>query len=108
VNFLRSQILSITSYCRYLYPQKSYRHPALRDFPRLTVEAPAVYGHWRYLIAKVRIFHETRKYLWNNLLFSEFSRDSAKKNALFFVFAARKFANIGNNAYLCSVKGGTK
>jgi len=48
------------------------------------------------------------KYLWNNLLFSDFSRDSTKKNALFFVFAARKFANIRKYAYLCSVKGGTK
>jgi len=44
------------------------------------------------------------KYLWNNLLFSDFSRDSTKKNALFFVFAARKFANIRKYAYLCSVK----
>ena len=28
------------------------------------------------------------------MLFSEFSRDSTKKNVLLFVFAARKFANI--------------
>jgi len=46
-------------------------------------------------MAKVQILCETRKYLWNYLLFSEFSRHSTKKNALFFVFAARKFANIG-------------
>ena len=38
------------------------------------------------------------------MLFSEFSRDSTKKNALFFVFAARKFANTGISSYLCSVK----
>lgn len=31
MNFLRSQTLSITSYCRYIFPLKSYRHPALRD-----------------------------------------------------------------------------
>ena len=31
MNFLRSQILSITSYCRYVIPQKSHRHPALRE-----------------------------------------------------------------------------
>ena len=44
------------------------------------------------------------KYFWDYLLFSEFSRDSTKKNAPFFVFAARKFANLGNYAYLCNVR----
>jgi len=55
-------------------------------------------------IAKVQILYETKKYLRNYLLYSEFSRDSTKKNALFFVFAARKFANIGNNVYFCKVR----
>ena len=55
-------------------------------------------------IAKVRNLYETRKKLRNNLLYSEFYRDSTKKNALFFVFAARKFANIGRSSYLCKVR----
>ena len=55
--------------------------------------------------AKVQKLCETRKYLWNYLLLSEFCRVSTKKNALFFVFAAPKFANIEINSYLCSVKG---
>ena len=46
--------------------------------------------HGADAIANLRIFSETRKYLWNYLLLSEFSRDSTKKNALFFVFTARK------------------
>ena len=46
--------------------------------------------HGADAIANLQIFGETRKYLWDYLLFSEFSRDSTKKNALFFVFAARK------------------
>ena len=45
-------------------------------------------------IAKVQKICETRKYLRNNLLFSEYCRDSTKKNALFFVFAAPKFAKV--------------
>jgi len=55
-------------------------------------------------IAKVQKLCETRKYLRNYLLVSEFCRDSTKKNALFFVFAAPKFAKIRNNAYPCNVK----
>jgi len=50
-------------------------------------------------LQKYKKLCETRKYLRNNLLFSEFCRDSTKKNALFFVFAAPKFANISNYAY---------
>ena len=55
VNFLRSQILSITSYCRYFLPIKSYRHPALKE----PASTHVVYDASAILAAKVRIFRET-------------------------------------------------
>jgi hypothetical protein len=80
-------------------------HDVLAPHPFMSLVCHYNMGDRHNAMAKVQILCETRKYLWNYLLFSEFSRHSTKKNALFFVFAARKFANIGKNAYLCKLKG---
>jgi hypothetical protein len=49
------------------------------------------------LQSKLKINHDL-------FAFSEFFRDSSKKNELFFDFAARKFGSLLTYSYLCSVR----
>jgi len=100
VNFLRSQILSITSYCRYFLPIKTYRHPALKVFAL----ASAVYDASAIFAAKIQNLFENITIchkIIHNLIVCATERVKLPWNSL---AIAKWFGSFSQCLYLCTKK----